>query len=350
MKRKSTVKVMVGLLVGLVFTLGVNSAFAKTYQWKMHTFVPEPVILYKGYMIPFIKTIEKRSKGQIQITPYALGGIVGPRDLLMSTAENVIQLALSSPSFDIGAVPEANALSNLPFGFETAYQAHEFWTTNKVAGDIIDKAYSAKGIKFAAALQSADPQTFLTMFPVKEMSEFKGHLICGAGYWSILIKNVGASAVVLKNLGEVYQSLEKGVFDGIFMAHTALSDFKWNEVVKDVMTPALTFGGSLEVIVNKKAFDSLTPELQRILLETAREMNATHMIPATAMVADQAVEEAKVKGVQFNELSDSELNKFRVASTNVWEYIENVNQNTKTIIDQIKMTLDAKGIKYPGEK
>jgi len=42
----------------------------------MQTYVPEPGNIYQGYMLPFVEEIEKRSNGQIRITPYPATAIV----------------------------------------------------------------------------------------------------------------------------------------------------------------------------------------------------------------------------------------------------------------------------------
>ncbi len=326
-----------------------NSTHAKVYNWRMHSFVPEAVSLYQGYMLPFIQEIEKRTNGRIKITPYPLGAIVAPTELLVSTAENVIQCAMASPSADTGIIPEAYSLMNLPYSWETSEQAHDFWTTNSVAWDIIDKAYEAKNVKLVTLLTPSDPQTFMTMFPVNELSDFKGHRISSVGYWAVLVKNAGASPVIFKSMGEVYQSLEKGVIDGIFMATSPLSDFKWNEVVEYTLLPPFAIGGTVDIIVNLDSFNDLTPDLQKIFVETAREMNATHMIPYTRELSQKTIERAKSNGVEFITLSESEKENFQEASFGMWNFVENINKNTEVVMEQIKNYLNSKGIMYPSK-
>lgn len=335
------------LILHLILFCCVNSTHAEVYNWRMHSFVPEAVSLYQGYMLPFIQEVEKRTNGRIKITPYPLNAIVAPTELLVSTAENVIQCAMASPSADTGIIPEAYSLINLPYSWESSEQAHEFWTTNSVAWDIVDKAYEAKNVKLAALLTPSDPQTFMTMFPVNGLSDFKGHRISSVGYWAMLVKNTGASPVIFRSMGEVYQSLEKGVIDGVFMATSPLSDFKWNEVVEYALWPPFATGGTVDIIVNLDAFNSLTPDLQKIFIDTAREMNATHMIPYTRRISTKTIENAKLKGVEFIALSESEKEKFREASIGMWDFVENINGNTAFQMEQIKNYLDAKGIDYP---
>ena len=348
MKRLFFVGIIISVTSALFLSCGSDSRVDKIYKWKMHTYVPESVNLYQDYMLPFIEEIEKRTNSRLQITPYPVNSIVAPSELLTATAEGVIECAMSTPAYDTGLIPESYIASGLPYVWTDISEPTDFFYNNREAWDIMDKAYAAKDVKLIAVLTPNDPLSFLTMFPVNKVSDFKGKLVRSPGSWSSLVSGTGASQVNMP-LSDVYESLEKGVIDGVFMSISGLSDFKWNEVVKYVMMPTVLVSGGADVIVNQKAFNELQPDLQKIFVDTAREMNLTHMIPRTGARNDQTIADAKANGVEFVKLSPDEIAIMYKAGLGMWQEIGAINANTARQLKLIKAYLDAKDANYPGK-
>jgi len=230
-----------GLIIGIFGIIlpasAVSKAAAEVYRWKMQTYVPEPGNIYQGCMLPFVEEIEKRTGGQIQITPYPANDIVASTQLLLATAEGVIECAVSTTGYDTGIIPEAYVPTNVPYGWTVTEQPLDFWYNTPEAWDIVDTAYRKKNIKLVALLNHDDPMTFLTTFPVQSVSsvsDFKGKIIRSSGNWAPMVSALGASQVNM-SIVDVYHSLEKGVIDGVFMAVSGLSDFKWDELMKEYL-------------------------------------------------------------------------------------------------------------------
>jgi len=341
---------MLSFITVTIMSCSSKPSPSKVYKWKMHACVPESATLYQGYLLPFIEELKKRSNGQLQITPYPASAIVAPSELLIATAEGVVECAMGSTAYDTGLIPEAYAATNLPYGWADTNQPTDFWYKNDEAWGILDRAYQAKNIKLIALLNPDEPLTFFTMFPVNGISDFKGKLIRAAGNWSSFVSNTGASQVTM-SISEVYEGLEKGVIDGVFMAISGLSDYKWDEIVRYVMMPpVLSSGGGTNIIVNMDAFKSLTPELQKIFIDTAREMETTHMIPFTRDESAKTIEGAKAKGVKFITLPETEIALMREVALGMWKDIEAINPETARQVKLIKNYLDDKGTDYPGKE
>lgn len=349
MKRSVFLGALISAISFLVLCMSCGSGAdtEKIYRWKMHTYVPESVSLYQGYMLPLIEELKKRTDGRLEITPYPVNAIVAPSDLLIATAEGVIECAMATPGYDTGIIPEAHIAQGLPYAWGDIRQPSDFWSSNQEAWAVLDNAYSAKNVKLAALLSPDDPLVFLTMFPVNRVSDFKGKLIRSSGSWSSLVSNTGASQVSM-GISDIYQALEKGVIDGTFMTLSGLSDFKWDEIIKYVMMPPVLAGGSASVIVNLDAFNELTPELQKIFIDTTREMNLSHMIPYTGGLKNQTIAAAEEKGVAFITLPETEVAVMRTAALAMWEEVEAINPNTALLLKLLREYLDGKGVDYPG--
>lgn len=348
MKRIIYLGLIIGILGIILPASAVSKATAKVYQWKMQTYVPEPGNIYQGYMLPFVEEIAKRTGGRIQITPYPANAIVASTELLVATAEGVIECAVSTTGYDTGIIPEAYVPTNMPYGWTETSQPLDFWYNNQEAWNIVDTAYRKKNIKLVALLNHDDPMTFLTTFPVQSVSDFKGKIIRSSGNWAPMVSALGASQVNM-SIVDVYHSLEKGVIDGVFMAVSGLSDFKWDEVIQYVLMPYAMVGGGVDVIVNLDAFNDLTPELQKIFVDTAREVNITHLIPYSRDITEKSIAAAKAKGVSFNRLPDAEVKKMHLAALEMWKKIASLNANTARQMELMRKYLDEKGIDYPGK-
>lgn len=96
------------------------------------------------------------------------------------------------------------------------------------------------------------------------------------------------------------------------------------------------------------AFNELPPELQKIFIDTTREMNLSHMIPNTGSLKNQTIAAAKEKGVEFITLSESEVAIMRDAALGMWEEVETVNSNAAMLMKMLREYLDEKGVDYPG--
>jgi TRAP-type C4-dicarboxylate transport system substrate-binding protein len=96
------------------------------------------------------------------------------------------------------------------------------------------------------------------------MADMKGLKIRGAGaVQSAFIKGLGGTPVTLP-ITEVYTSMEKGVLDGVLTAFTAMRSFRLYDVSKYSIRAGLT-AAPMAVAMNKKTWNSLPPDIQKIL-------------------------------------------------------------------------------------
>lgn len=73
-------------------------------------------------------------------------------------------------------------------------------------------------------------------------------------------------------MGDTYDALAKGVVDGSTAPIASLEGFKWGEVVKYTTENFGTANTSVFfVVMNKKTWNSLTPEVQKIIEEVNEE-------------------------------------------------------------------------------
>src|SRR5690606_30929246 len=72
-------------------------------------------------------------------------------------------------------------------------------------------------------------------------------------------------------LSEMYEALDRGVYDGINLNAQSLNDHGMGELIK-FGTRGVNFGGSATgLIINEKVFQSLPENVQKVLVEVGDE-------------------------------------------------------------------------------
>jgi TRAP-type C4-dicarboxylate transport system substrate-binding protein len=75
--------------------------------------------------------------------------------------------------------------------------------------------------------------------------------------------------------GEVYTALERGVVDGYGWPITGILDLGWHEKTKYRVDPGF-YSAEVSILVNKRKWDSLTPEQRAVLTKAGEEIEAAH--------------------------------------------------------------------------
>jgi TRAP-type C4-dicarboxylate transport system substrate-binding protein len=77
-------------------------------------------------------------------------------------------------------------------------------------------------------------------------------------------------------MGEAYAALSKGVVEGQFAVPETLKGWKHGDVVKYVTIPPISTSSCQYVAMNKKKWDGLPPDIQKIFTETSAEFSDYH--------------------------------------------------------------------------
>jgi TRAP-type C4-dicarboxylate transport system substrate-binding protein len=107
--------------------------------------------------------------------------------------------------------------------------------------------------------------------PVLKVEDMKGMKIrCGDSPAKI-VAEFGAAPVMLP-MAEVYDGLSKGVIDGVVSVYEALKTFKTGDMLKyTTEIKSMAFTGVYAVAMNKNKWNSIPPDLQKIIEEINKE-------------------------------------------------------------------------------
>ena len=276
----------------------------------------------------YAKEVQELTNGRVQITLYPGGALGGPKQQWDMAVGGTAEISFFMPGYTPGRFPLTSVFDLPLIGGETC--TYNTKLAQGVFEDYLEQEYKdAKMLFFFVS----EPFTFHTSKKqIKSMADMKGLKIRGAGaVQSAFIKELGGTPVTLP-ITEVYTSMEKGVLDGVLTAFTAMVAYKLYDVSKYSLKAGLT-AAPMAVAMNKKTWDSLPPDIQKIL----DKLNKKYPFEcATAYDEDlkKALDMGKSKGKVIYPLSKAELAK--------WE------KKVGPLYDQWVADMEAKGL--PGKK
>ena len=270
MKKKGLLSILfvVCFLFSLTFVF-VTSAEAKTINLTYSNFFPPT----HGHAIQganMIKEIEKRTNGRVKISYFPGGTLTKAPVCYDGVVKGISDIGQSCFAYTRGRFPVMEAV-DLPFGYKSGKVAtrvaYEFYKkmNPKELQDVKVLVVHAHGPGILAAKKD-----------VNSLADIKGMKIRCTGLSSKLAKYLGAAPVAMPQ-GQAYEALQKGVVEGTFCPIEVLKGWKQGEVIDYVIeTKALGYTTAMFVVMNKKKYNSLPPDIKKVFDEVGEEWVDVH--------------------------------------------------------------------------
>ncbi|GBC63342.1 ABC transporter substrate-binding protein [Desulfonema ishimotonii] len=244
----------------------------KKYRWKMVTTWPPNLPVLQTGAVRFSKRVEQATNGRIKIQVFAGGELVPPLGVFDAVSDGTVECGSGASYYWAGKVPAGQWFSSVPFGLNP--QGINAWFYSGGGLKLWEEVYAPFNI-----IPRPQGNTGVQMggWYRKEMNtieDFKGLKMRIPGLGGKVVARAGGTVVLLPG-GEIFTSLERGVIDatewvgpmhdlrmGFYKAAPYYYYPGWHET-----------GTCLEVIFNKKAYESLPKDLQTILDAVATETN-----------------------------------------------------------------------------
>lgn len=249
---------------------------------------------------PWIAEVEKATNGRVKIEmpPASLGAPVRQYDLAF---EGVADIVAAVHGYTPGRF-KLPGIAELPFAGDTSMQRSvAYW---RVHEKFFAKANEHKGVVVLGVFAHG-PGSIMSREPITTTDGFKGRKMRVGGGIIDKINPALGGVNVAAPATEVHDILSKGVADGVFFPSEAFKVFKLDGSVKaQTIVPGGLYSSAWTVVMNKAAFDKLSPEDQKALMSVSGE----HLVRIHARAWDQAdkegieaMEKAGVKRVNADE-------------------------------------------------
>lgn len=304
---------------GEVYTISIGSISAET--------LPEVRAAYE-----FKQAIEEKSEGRIKVDVFANGQLGGDRQMVESVELGTLDITLV-PTSVFTTYDERFGILDMPFVFTSAEQA--FQAVDGELGDYLDQIMEEKsGMYNLGYMLNGVRHMVNGQKPINEPADLSGMKmrIMESPIYESMFKALGANPTPM-SFGDVYTSLQQKVIDGFESSANFVYDMKFYEIQNHFSLTSHTIS-LMAVPINKAKYDSLPEDLRTILDECVKIYLIDGQRETTVSEDDMYMQKLKDEGMQINEVSPENHEKFLKAVEPMYEQYE--SEFGKEIFDLLR--------------
>ena len=288
--------------------------------------VGEPGSLFQKSADEYAKRANAKLGGKAKVVAYGSSQLGSDEEMMQKLKLGTIDMAL--PSTVMSSQVDLFGIFDMPYlvkdrGHMAKIEKEIFWTK-------LEPEAEKKGLKVLAVWENGFRQITNSKRPIKAPADLAGiKLRVPGGKWRVkMFQAYGANPSPMK-FSEVFTALQTGVMDGEENPFTQIYSAKFQEVQKylsltgHVYTPAY-------LTVGKTKWETLPPDVRKILEDTAKETQAYVYETAEKDDADLLVK-LKQAGMQVN---DVDKDAFVGASKPIYEEFGKEVPGAKDAIDR----------------
>ncbi len=306
-----TKSLAVFLMAGLLCAAGVvvpSDAESKIIL-KVATQSSRPGTPRADYIVHFQKGVAERTKGEIEVQIFWANSLVHAKEALEAVqlgTSDMADLALGYFSDKIKLMQVAG----LPFSVSDPVEARNgglrlLREVPEALAEITKFGHVVVGMTATADYQLVAHE------PIRNLAELKGKKVGTFGRIAPKAIQAGGAIPVSTTGGEMYEALQRKTIDARILSFEAAQRFKTYEVAKYMSTIRLgAIAGVNTFTINKRKWDSLSKEHQKIILEEGEKVGAWE---AQAMKDDDLKFQKYLqgKGVKIVQFSDADREKWK---------------------------------------
>ncbi|MDT8859708.1 TRAP transporter substrate-binding protein [Alkalihalobacillus sp. MEB130] len=267
-------------------------------------------------MRPFSEEVAEATDGRINFQIYPGGALGSPAETYDNIVTGIMDSGWGLQGYNAGKF-EVHSVMLLPFladgnGEKLSVIAQKLYDQFPE----IQAEYDDVKLMWVHA---ADPYAIVTSGKqVTSLEDLRGlRLRTPSVEGGKMIESWGATPVSMP-APEIYDSLQRGVIDGGILPIAALKDFNLFDVV-DYVTIGNFSTGLFYTAMNKNSWDRIPADDQTIIADMIGEPMARTAGEAFDFQEEQARQKAEEEGIEFLELDEAELERFKEAAQIVTE-------------------------------
>jgi TRAP-type mannitol/chloroaromatic compound transport system substrate-binding protein len=300
--------------------LGVFSVFApapapaqpRTILWKVQSAFPAPDFPHRS-LLELGKSVEQMSGGRLKFEMFPVGAIAGFFEALEAVNKGVLDAGLTWPGIWAGK-NSAAGLFGSPLGGPFGMEMTEFTSWLLAGGgqelytELLQKELKMDVVVFFTTVQPYWEAFGWLKRPMANVDDLRRLKFRSSGIGLEMLRRLGASTVGMPG-GEIVPALERGVIDAAEWAIPSRDIVMgFHNAAKYYYMPSFRQPPTFhELIISKKRWDELTPDLQAIVKYAC----LAEITRLNAVIVDQdskAAEELVTKhGVQIARTPDDVL-------------------------------------------
>ncbi|MDR2878285.1 MAG: TRAP transporter substrate-binding protein [Chromatiales bacterium] len=293
MKRR---QLLTGLGAGTLFSGASLSARAQTQQrfnWRLVTTWPPNFPIFQETVRRFADDVKRMSGGRLNIQAFAGGELVPALQTFDAVSQGTVEMGHGAAYYWAGKIPAAQFFTAVPFGMNA--QGMNAWLYSGGGLELWREVYAPHGLVPFPMGNTGVQMAGWFRKRIESLADLKGLKMRIPGLGGKVIARAGVNPVLLAG-SEIYTALERGTVDaaewvgpfhdlrlGLYRAARHYYYPGWQEP-----------GPVMEMIINKRAWESLPEDLQRIV-ETAAQASNVLMLAEFETRNIEALETLKTR-------------------------------------------------------
>gem|GEM_PF-3705835 len=335
LKARGAILVVALLLVSSTLLIGCEAVPMTTLDSSIGMRLSHHLSLYHPISVQileeFAREVKKQTKGEVTVHLYPSSQIMGIEEQFEATASGRIEATFLPESYVMAALPAAR-INSLPLifpgwdGFEQVVQDNEFRATlgeEYLKSNLVVLDWGISGWKwFISKIE-----------PILQPEDVQGLNVAARDWSEAAIIELAGGTAVRMGIDEVHLAAEEGEIDAAFATHEEIVTYRLNEVFQHyIKAPFLL--STYVLIINKDFWDSLSPDLQKIIRDVSNEVIWQDGLKWSFDIDANYWITLHQTGFPILELNYEEGNKWREVVTAVESaYVEQVGPVGQELID-----------------
>jgi TRAP-type C4-dicarboxylate transport system substrate-binding protein len=246
--------------------LSTSGTFADPTVLKFATLNPPQSHLNVQFIKPWTARINAAAPDELKIEPYELYALASNVNVYDRVLSDVAQIGWGLPIYFTGKFVTTN-VTTLPFTADKSVDASLAYWRMYARGD-----FGTEYSEIHPLVLIVFPQSGLHMAKreIRTLDDLKGTKIrTGSKVVGDVATALGATPISIE-VGEMYQSFERGLVDGTIMPWTAFQPFKMQEVTHFHVDVPLGAGSAM-IFMAKKRYEGLSAAARKALDDNTGE-------------------------------------------------------------------------------
>jgi len=265
----------------------------------------------------FAELVKEKTNDKLEIEVHGGGSLAGDQTAVEGVKMGTIDIG-SSASNNMAGFTDAYLFADLPYIFNSIDSSHKVWW-GPIGDELKQKVEKDIGAKVLFYLDTGGGFRVITNNQkiVKTPADLKGiKLRATASPIEIaLLKAWGASPTPVQ-WPEVYTALEQKVVNGENLHPVWIYEAKHYEALK-YMTEVDAMSNVHVALISKKAWDSLTPELQQVIMDAGKETQE-YCAQVDAEKGQETMQKLKEAGLELYKPTPDEFKQWKDAAMAIW--------------------------------
>ena len=312
----------------LTLTGGQAPAADKPTEIVFSTYMPTSYGYLMQPLIDFMAEVEKESAGKVKFKFFHSGQLYKGKEEFAALERGEIDMAAPNDLYLTGIVPETG-ISNLPFLWKTPASMQKSLDAGLWKLGINDK-FLAHNVVVLGTAAGGPYQIYAKGFAVHLPKDIAGKKWGVSGSTaSKAIELMGGSPTTMSS-GELYLALQRKTIDGTTRPLITGLGRKLYEVVDNISVTNMAYFTCM-LAINKEKWDSLSKDIQDIMIKAAKNRDKRQLEMLEAFMAD-AIKKYQEKGVKVHMATPEELAQFQEKMIPVQKWwLEKVKDGKKYI-------------------